>query len=63
MKTAIHEMTHQKLHSIDPTIKVDPLEPKLIRNHKELEAESVAFTVCQHYGIDTGDYSFAYVAD
>ncbi len=27
------------------------------------EAESVAFTVCQHYGIDTGDYSFAYVAD
>ena len=56
-------MTHQKLHSIDPTIKVDPLEPKLIRNHKELEAESVAFPVCQHYGIDTGDYSFAYVAD
>ena len=22
----------------------------------------MAFTVCQHYGIDTGDYSFAYVA-
>lgn len=62
VKTAIHEMTHQKLHSIDPTIKVDPLEPKLTRNHKEVEAESVAFTVCQHYGIDTGDYSFAYVA-
>ena len=62
VKTAIHEMTHQKLHSIDPTIKADPLEPKLTRNHKEVEAESVAFTVCQHYGIDTGDYSFAYVA-
>ena len=62
VKTAIHEMTHQKLHSVDPTIKVDPLEPKLTRNHKEVEAESVAFTVCQHYGIDTGDYSFAYVA-
>ena len=26
------------------------------------EAESVAYTVCQHYGIDTSDYSFAYVA-
>ena len=62
VKTAIHEMTHQKLHSTDPTMKVDPLEPKLTRNHKEVEAESVAFTVCQHYGIDTGDYSFAYVA-
>ena len=62
IKTAIHEMTHQKLHSIDPTAKTDLAEPKLTRNHKEVEAESVAFTVCQHYGIDTGDYSFAYVA-
>lgn len=62
IKTAIHEMTHQKLHSIDPTAKSDPSEPKLTRNHKEVEAESVAFTVCQHYGIDTSDYSFAYVA-
>ena len=26
------------------------------------EAESVAYTVCQHYGIDTSDYSFSYVA-
>ena len=62
IKTAIHEMTHQKLHSIDSTAKTDPAEPKLTRNHKEVEAESVAFTVCQHYGIDTSDYSFAYVA-
>ena len=62
IKTAIHEMTHQKLHSIDPSAKSDPSEPRLTRNHKEVEAESVAFTVCQHYGIDTGDYSFAYVA-
>ncbi len=62
IKTAVHEMTHQRLHSIDPTAKRDPAEPRLTRNHKEVEAESVAFTVCQHYGIDTGDYSFAYVA-
>ena len=26
------------------------------------EAESVAYTVCQHYGLDTSDYSFGYVA-
>lgn len=62
IKTAIHEMTHQKLHSIAPAEKPDPAEPKLTRNQKEVEAESVAFTVCQHYGIDTGDYTFAYVA-
>ena len=42
IKTAIHEMTHQKLHSLDPDAKVNPLEPKLTRNHKEVEAESVA---------------------
>lgn len=62
VKTVIHEMAHQKLHSIDPSAKADPLEPKLTRNSKEVEAESVAYTVCQHYGIDTSDYSFAYVA-
>ena len=27
-----------------------------------MEAESVAFTVCCHYGIDTSDYSFGYIA-
>ena len=32
------------------------------KNQKETEAESVAYVVCQHYGIDTSDYSFAYVA-
>lgn len=62
IKTVIHEMTHQKLHATHPGPQADPPEPRLTRNHKEVEAESVAFTVCQHYGIDTGDYSFAYVA-
>lgn len=60
VKTAIHEMAHQRLHSIGSSAKAS--ETRLTRNHKEVEAESVAFTVCQHYGIDTGDYSFAYVA-
>ena len=61
IKTAIHEMTHQKLHAIDPDKKVSDM-PKLTRNGKEVEAESVAYTVCQHFGVDTSDYSFAYVA-
>ena len=26
------------------------------------EAESIAYTVCQHFGIDTSDYSFGYIA-
>ena len=32
------------------------------RNTKEVEAENVAYTVCQHFGIDTSDYSFGYIA-
>ena len=56
LKTAIHEMAHQKLHAIELGNK------DLNRNSKEVEAESVAYTVCQHYGIDTSDYSFSYVA-
>ena len=27
-----------------------------------MQAESVAYTVCQHFGLDTSDYSFGYVA-
>lgn len=55
LKTAIHEMAHQKLHS-DMKNNMNQT-----RNSKEVEAESVAYTVCQHYGIDTSDYSFSYV--
>ena len=61
IKTLIHEMTHQKLHSMDPK-EMPPEEPRLTRNAKEVEAESVAYTVAQHYGIETSDYSFAYIA-
>lgn len=63
IKTAIHEMAHQKLHAINPELgKPEPGQDILTRNGKEVEAESVAYTVCQHYGIDTSDYSFAYIA-
>jgi len=57
IKTAIHEMAHAKLHNLE--VQKDNKQSK---NSKEVEAESVAYTVCQHYGIDTSDYSFAYVA-
>lgn len=63
IKTAIHEMAHQKLHAIAPEKKAPkPGQDILTRNGKEVEAESVAYTICQHYGIDTSDYSFAYIA-
>lgn len=58
IKTAIHEITHADLHS-EPHLL---LEEKKDRKTKEVEAESVAFAVCSHFGIDTSDYSFAYVA-
>ena len=61
IKTLIHEMTHQHLHSKDPK-EMSPEEPRLTRNAKEVEAESVAYTVAQHFGIETSDYSFAYIA-
>lgn len=60
LKTLIHEITHAVLHSLERA-KEDP-ENRKDRHTKEVEAESVAFCVCQHYGIDTSDYSFAYVA-
>ena len=61
VKTLIHEIGHQKLHSMDPK-DLPPEEPRLTRNAKEVEAEAVAYTVSQHYGIETSDYSFAYIA-
>ncbi|MEE1032851.1 ArdC-like ssDNA-binding domain-containing protein [Mediterraneibacter gnavus] len=61
IKTAIHEMAHQRLHAISPLEETSEVV-KQTRSSKEVEAESVAYTVCQHYGIETSDYSFAYVA-
>jgi len=40
----------------------DEQQPHVDRRTREVEAESVAYTVCQHYGLDTSDYSFGYVA-
>ena len=61
LKTMVHEVAHSMLHNKE--INRDDLieEPAKDRNTKEVEAESVAYTVCQHFGIDTSDYSFGYI--
>jgi len=59
VKTAIHEITHATLHSAEK-LKAEGVQKS--SQSKEVEAESVAYTICQHYGIDTSDYSFAYIA-
>ena len=62
LKTAIHEIAHAKLHDIDLNAPENEQQPRIDRRTREVEAESVAYTVCQHYGLDTSDYSFGYVA-
>jgi len=51
VKTLAHEIAHALLHADQPD-----------RSVAELEAESVAYLVCQHLGLDTGAYTFGYVA-
>lgn len=56
IKTLIHEIAHAILHSEDGE------ETEADLNTKEVQAESIAYTVCQYLGLDTSDYSFGYVA-
>lgn len=58
VKTLVHEIAHAKLH-VPPVLGG---EGELSRSEREVEAESVAYVVCQHLGIDTSDYSFGFVA-
>ena len=62
LKTAIHEIAHAKLHDIDLNAPKEEKEKRPDQRTREVEAESVAYTVCQHYGLDTSEYSFGYVA-
>ena len=57
IKTAIHEIAHATMHDLDRDAADRP-----DRRTREIQAESVAYAVCQHYGLDTSDYSFGYVA-
>ena len=62
LKTAIHEIAHAKLHAIDPEAPVTEQADRPDSRTREVQAESVAYAVCQHYGLDTSNYSFGYVA-
>ena len=62
LKTMVHETAHSMLHNKEVN-REDILAPAKDRNTKEVEAESIAFTVCNHFGIDTSDYSFGYIAE
>lgn len=53
LKTAFHETAHARIHAGDTDKS---------REQKEVEAESIAYVVCNHFGLDTSDYSFGYVA-
>lgn len=59
MKTAVHEVTHAKLHDRELMEELGEEKGQMTR---EVEAESVAYTVCQYFGLDTSDYSFPYIA-
>lgn len=60
LKTAIHETAHATLHALpeDGSKDKNPLD----KHTKEVQAEAVSYAVCEHYGLDTSDYSFAYIA-
>ena len=59
LKTMIHEVAHSMLHNKE--VEQDE-QARKDRNTKEVEAESIAYSVCQHFGVDTSEYSFGYIA-
>lgn len=57
VKTMVHEISHAVLHDRDIGEEKDA-----DKNSREVQAESVAYVVCNALGLDTSDYSFGYVA-
>lgn len=57
VKTLVHELAHSKLHDA----KSNPDFIKKDQRTREVEAESVAYTVCKYYGLKTDEYSFGYI--
>ena len=62
IKTTIHEISHAKLHDLDLKTTEDKQKLPYDKQTREVQAESVSYCVCQHYGLDTSSYSFGYVA-
>jgi len=60
VKTAVHELAHARLH--DPRNQLGA-NGKEDRRTAEVQAESCAFVILDHFGLDTADYSFGYVAN
>lgn len=56
IKTLIHEIAHAHLHAKGAE------EEKADQYTREVQAESVAYVVCQYLGLDSSDYSFGYIA-
>ncbi len=60
---AIHEISHATLHALDMAHLKESLKARgKDQKTMEIEAESIAYVVCQHYGIETGENSFGYIA-
>lgn len=57
----LHEVSHAILHALPVENGEITGKHEKERRTREIEAESVAYVVCQHFGIETGDSSFAYV--
>lgn len=62
IKTLIHEIAHAKLHDIDLSLPPQDRQERPNQRTREVEAESIAYTVCQHFGLETSEYSFGYIA-
>jgi DNA repair protein RadC/antirestriction protein ArdC len=63
LASAVHEIAYAKLHDRDPQARGGKAEEKgKDPRTQEVEAESIAYAVCQYYGIETGENSFGYVA-
>lgn len=56
LKTLVHEYAHSQLHGIGKEYEGMP------RRFIESQAEAVAYVVMQWLGLDTGEYSFGYIA-
>lgn len=54
IKTQIHEVAHARLNA--------QYQERPEKSTREVQAESVAYVVCNYYGLDTSDYSFGYIA-
>lgn len=62
LKTMIHEVTHAKFHSPDKLKAAIGEDGKGLSRHDiEVQAECTAFVVCDHFGLDTSDYSIPYI--